>query len=38
MKLTDLIVLIPAVNNSYALAAFLAALLVWVYLRGPSAH
>jgi len=31
MKLTDLIALLPAVNNGYALTAFLGVLAVWVY-------
>jgi hypothetical protein len=34
MKLTDLIVALPAVNNGYALTAFLVALAVWLYLGG----
>jgi hypothetical protein len=38
MKLTDLIVLLPAVNNGYALAAFLAILAVSIYLGGPPAR
>jgi len=31
MKPTDLVALLPAVNNGYALTAFLVALAVWVY-------
>ena len=36
MKFTDLIALIPTVNNGYTLAAFIAALAVWLYLGRRS--
>jgi hypothetical protein len=31
MKPTDLIALLPAINNGYALTAFLIGLAVWLY-------
>lgn len=37
MKPTDLIVLLAAVNNGYALTAFVVALAVWVYFNRGGA-
>jgi hypothetical protein len=33
MKPTNLIPLIPAINNGWAFAAFIIAIAVWLYLR-----
>jgi hypothetical protein len=38
MKPTDLIALLPAINNGWAFAAFIIVVLVWLYLtrRGST--
>lgn len=35
MKPTDLIPLLAAINNGYALAAFVIVLAVWLYINRP---